>query len=554
MLKKRVFVLMVGGLLLAWCGAAVAAQVDYLGYQNWGGTWSDAEKQWSRWSECSLHCWAATASNNIQYTGWTPNTSLDDADEIFRYYQDKWTNVGGWVEYGWNWWLSGINPGQGQPGLAQVDVTPSGGFYSQYTASNFWEMKNYQQTQEDLMAMVERTLKAGDGVGLWVYGPSSHAISCWGIKIDDSYAVGDKRRYLGLYITDSDDNYMQEPAPDVMYYTPVGDNGTIVTWDLTEYRGGGYDLYGVQALERPVTHFNGGTAAWGTASNWDNALPDTFLATYVDAGTAQINGNVNVGKVYVGFAGTGVVTQAQNTFTATELHLGNKAGADGRYDIGGGTLNVSKIFVGEAGTGRFNVTNSGATINISKSLEFGATTANYSAVADTTLRFANDTAFKNAAKITANVAGLAETTFLFNGTGNSSINFFEVAGQDLGAIVDGFTNNFHIKGITIGGSGAATLKLVNDYINYNGTPPGTYSEALYVHNLIINSGSTLNLNGFHLYCGTFTNYGSVIGGSVIVVQGGAGGLGDNPVIPEPTALLMILPALLGLGTLIRRRR
>jgi len=551
-MNKRILVMVAGVMFLAWCGAAVAAQVDYMGYSEWGGSWSDAEKQWSQWSQCSLHCWSATASNQIQYTGWTPNSSLDTADEIFQYYQDKWTNTGGWVEYGWNWWLNGVNPGQGVGGLAQVDVTPSGNFYGSYTPSNFYEMKNNQQTQEDLMAMVERTLKAGSGVGLWVYGPSSHAISAWGIRINDSYAVGDKRRYLGLYISDSDDNYMQEPAPDVMYYTPVVDEGYLVVWGLSEYRGGGYDLYGVQSLERPVTTFKVSSGAWGTAGNWDNALPDTFLETRVDGGTATIGANVNVGKVYVGFKGTGVVTQSQYTFTATQLHLGERSGSDGKYEIGGGTLSVANIYVGELGTGRFNVTNSGATVNIGSILQFGDTTANYSAVAGTTLTFAGGAQFKNAAKITANVAGLENTTFLFNGTGTTSVSFFEVAGQDFGAVADGFTANFHIKALTIGGAGNATVKLVNDYVNYNGTPPQTYLEALYIHTLTVNSGSTFDLSNFHVYAGTFNNYGTITNGTVTVVQGG---IGNGPeTIPEPAALAMILPALMGLGAFIRRRR
>jgi hypothetical protein len=127
-----------------------------------------------------------------------------------------------------------------------------------------------------------------------------------------------------------------------------------------------------------------------------------------------------------------------------------------------------------------------------------------------------------------------------------------VAGWDLGAVVSGFTNNFHIKALTVGVNNSAYVRLVNNYVNYYGTPPGTYSEGLYIHTLTLNSGSTLDLNNYHVYVGTLNNYGTILNGTVIVVAGGQGG--GPEMIPEPAAILMLLPALTGIGFFIRRKR
>jgi hypothetical protein len=536
MLHKKVSVALIVGILLAWCGIASAAIVDVYNFAKYGGTWNDVNKTGANQDDDYM-CWAATDANTLAWLGWTPNSSLDTAPEIWNYYLDHWADYGGWAYWGWQWWFDGTHfdmvEGQG------------GAFYTPpYTWSDFYHEYTGQQYNVVMNSIKEYTDK-GYGMSLWVYGPSSHAITCWGYKMDGSAITG-------VWITDSDDG---EGSQQLLYFD-VEDNGGPAV--LPTYRGGGYQLRAVYALDEPVTYWNGGTGSFHTAANWSHSyLPDTLLDARIDGGTAQISQNATVDKVYVGFWGTGVVTQAQGAFTAAEFHIGDMSGGNGRYEIGGGTLNVMNLYVGSAvstmaGTATFSVTNNAAAINISKLFLLGLGDANYSAVAGTTLTFANDTAFKNASQVSSKVGGLAETTFLFNGTGPASTNFFEIAGQDLGAVVEGFTNNFHIKALTIGGSGVATVKLVNEYLNYNGTPPGSYAEGLYIHTLTVNSGSTFDLSNFHVYAGTFNNYGTILNGSVTVMQGG---LGNGPeTIPEPTVLAMILPALLGIGAVIRRRR
>jgi len=542
---------MAGILAISAVGAS-ATVADYYNFQKYGGTWNDVNKTGANQDDDYM-CWAATDANTLAWLGWTPNSSLDTAPEIWNYYLDHWADYGGWAYWGWQWWFDGTH--------FDMVEGPGGGFYTPpYTWSDFYHAYTGQQYSVVMSSIKDYTDK-GYGMSLWVYGPSSHAITCWGYKMDGSAITG-------VWITDSDDG---EGSQQLLYFDVTDDGGPAV---LPTYRGGGYQLRAVSALDQPVTYWNGGTGSFHTAANWShNYLPDTLLDARIDGGTAQISQSATVDKIYVGFSGTGVCTQSGGTLTLNTLGMGYFSGSNGTYQLGGtGTVNVTDTLVGKDGTGllkleggtfstknltvgalgTFNLTNSSATVNISGTVDLQVG-AKYSAVSGTTLRFANDTKFKDEVKVATDVAGLSETTFLFNGTGNSSVNFFEVAGQDLGAVLDGFTSNFHLKALTIGGAGTATVKLVNDFVNYSGTLPSTYAEALYVHTLLINSGSTLDLNNFHLYCGTFTNNGTVLNGSVTVFPGGVGGIG-GPVIPEPATLAMIVPALLGLGAIVRRRR
>jgi hypothetical protein len=538
---------MVVFVLVAWSAAAGAAILDYYIWDDFGGTWHDANKSTQR-SDISMYCWTGAGADALDYTGWVPNSNLDDAQEIFNYVADHWDDGSGYTYYMWDWWFSGFDPGEG---WAHPDSPNIYGdfFETPYTFDDFY----HHPIIGNQMQGIEQELKAGRAVTTLTiasqYG-TGHFHSVWGFKYNDAYGTDDPRRYVGMYICESDMRKTEQNPPETLDYYELTYTDGAYHFTLNQKD---WTINSIYSLDRQVSEWTGGTGAWGTAGNWTHGyLPDTKLSAEIHTGTVQLTDTRTVGEVYVGFNGTATVTHTAGTLTVTDMKLGMiKTSADGRYDIGNSAaLTVDKFVVGDVGTGRFNITGT-PTINVNNYLQFGAN-ANYSAVSGTNLNFNYVSSFKNAAKTAANVAGLAETTFLFNGNGTSSVRMFEVAGQDLGAVASGFTGNFHIKALTIGVGQSAYLRLVNEYLNYNGTPPESYSEALYVHTLTLNSGSTLDLNGFHMYVGAFNNYGTVLNGSVTVVQGG---LGNGPeAIPEPAALAMILPALLGLGAMVRRRR
>ena len=236
----RIFkVLSVVFLLLVWNGAASAASVDYFGYEEFGGTWCDAEKSPSN-TEDDMMCWAAAASNMLVWTGWSSPVS-ENTDDIFAYYQDHWTDEGGMMQYGWDWWFDGMNPSQGWSDWSHVDV-PGGGFWDPPYDFNDY----YHKTSQNSLAAsaIADYLHAGYGVTLGIYGSGGHAISCWGYKYDED--TGD---LLGVWVSDSDNSKYQENPSDLLLYFDLEESGG--RWYLQNFYGSSAWYIGeVQALDR----------------------------------------------------------------------------------------------------------------------------------------------------------------------------------------------------------------------------------------------------------------------------------------------------------------
>src|SRR5208337_540992 len=106
-------------------------------------------------------------------------------------------------------------------------------------------------------------------------------------------------------------------------------------------------------------------------------------------------------------------------------------------------------------------------------------------------------------------------TVELNGSGTSGIpQFLEVMSQDLGNVAAGFSNNFAYGTLAVGSNDY--VRLVDLQENSGSSTP----EALYVNTLIVPSGSTLDLNGLHLYYRTGAIKGTISAGSVTPLEGG----------------------------------
>ena len=62
-------------------------------------------------------------------------------------------------------------------------------------------------------------------------GSGGHYVTCWGLNYDPAVPdMLDPDQYLGVWITDSDDDKnIAPPAPDVLHYFEVSWNGTYWT-------------------------------------------------------------------------------------------------------------------------------------------------------------------------------------------------------------------------------------------------------------------------------------------------------------------------------------
>jgi len=261
--------------IYGYTGDASPTGETYLIFNDWGGTWCDAEKSPTNSEDDDL-CWAAAASNILEWTEWGVVGGMSTSDDIFQHFQDHWTDVGGWPQYAWEWWFNGTSDA---PGGSIVDVPGGGDFYPSKEAASYY-LESW--IASDAMMKIDEYLHAGYGVTLLIYGPGAHAITCWGYNHNTSNSSD----YLGVWITDSDDDKGSLSPPDrLRYYEVVQSAGS---WYLQDYYGSdSWYIWGVEALERRSgsdikitnpfvgSYENGSITISGTASSIGN--PETLL-------------------------------------------------------------------------------------------------------------------------------------------------------------------------------------------------------------------------------------------------------------------------------------
>jgi hypothetical protein len=189
--------------------------MKYLLCEHWGGSVQNVKKSVSS-HEDDLMCWAAAASNVLAWTGWgfPSGESFRSEDDIFRYYQDHWIDQAGYPQKAWEWWFNGA----GQPG---VDL-PGAGFWPSYDFAGYYQAET---DRANAMSATGDFFQKGYGVVLELMsqGPA-HYITCWGYEYDD------QGRYLGIYVTDSDDD-----LDDMRYYELTQNGWSYAGWWYFDY-------------------------------------------------------------------------------------------------------------------------------------------------------------------------------------------------------------------------------------------------------------------------------------------------------------------------------
>ncbi len=232
---------------------------SYMLVDHRGGNWCDTEKDPG--PEDDLLCWAAAASNMMEWTGWGFVSTFDDTDDMFQEYQDHWTDEGSLIGYGLLWWFNGIviDPGDG---WASVDVAGSGNFWVPY----LYPFYSAEYEGSDTLQYIDSYLHNGMAVGLAIYD-GGHAITCWGFNYDSGVdkSTDPHNYYKGVWVTDSDDNKGEWTPPDrLRYYDVTYHDGK---WYMDNY-GGGWFIERVTGLApfpgeaRPVA--NAGTSYTGS--------------------------------------------------------------------------------------------------------------------------------------------------------------------------------------------------------------------------------------------------------------------------------------------------
>ncbi len=245
-MKKLVTIWVSVGLLLVIATTATAGPTDYFIWDDYGGTHADAEKSPSN-VEDDYMCWAAAASNVLEWTGWGKVGGMTNTDQMFGYFQDHWTNEPGMMKFGWEWWFDGTNNTQGWSGWSQVDVA-GGGFYPSLDFSDYYHQVS---STSAALSAIDDSLRAGYGTTLGVYRVydinkiTGHAVTVWGFSSDSDTP----NYYTGIYLTDSDDDKNNGTPPDMLQHYAVDYISGM--WYLQDFYG--YDTYyigSVQALEK----------------------------------------------------------------------------------------------------------------------------------------------------------------------------------------------------------------------------------------------------------------------------------------------------------------
>jgi hypothetical protein len=205
------------------CAAPALADTTYLVYEQYGGTWQDANKTAS--PDDNLMCWAAAASNVLNWGNWV-TSQYNTAQSIFQYFVDHWTDKAGYMYWAYNWWLNGTPPSTTL--YAYPDV-PGGNFFPTKSASSY----EVNASGVNLMSTADSLLHKGDGVTMTIRTSSggAHAVTLWG------YSYSSPGVYTGVYITDSDDGYFGLR------------NYALTLSGTTWYLGGGYSGWYISDLE-----------------------------------------------------------------------------------------------------------------------------------------------------------------------------------------------------------------------------------------------------------------------------------------------------------------
>ena len=254
------------------------------------------------------------------------------------------------------------------------------------------------------------------------------------------------------------------------------------------------------------------------------------------AGTGRYElhgGNVECYEAKVGYQGTGILEQTGGTLIVTgTMYVGVGSLAwpgNGVLNVGGGVLRAGDLYVGQSGgPGSLNILSTQALItaeNMSLGPNSTITAVPGSAIHISCVGYPG---FYIYSKDEPAFSDLQNLALIFDGATPLRRARLEVAGRDLGPTASGFVDNFALGTLFIGGAEPALLWLFDDYDNGNRSS----AEALYVHDIVIGPGSTLDLRGFNLYYdGLYDNQGTVLGGTPVFV-------------PEPGSVMLLA---LGLG-------
>ena len=240
---------------------------------------------------------------------------------------------------------------------------------------------------------------------------------------------------------------------------------------------------------------NGGTAIVNQTGAYVDGL---FLGDSNGSGTVQLTGaNVYFSPAYVGWNGTGTITQSAGAASIPFLDLSANNGVQGTYNLNGGTLSVNELENGSGaafnfGGGVFQCTDPYPWNNISTNMPVNLTGG--SATVDT---------------------GISGVVFSENVSGSGSLTKIGSGFLDLSGSVN-YNGNLQVSSGTLNLTATGQITSSNQYVGDNGTAAFSQFSAT-------NSASQLTLGYGASDSGTYTLTGGVcVAGTANVGLAGTG--------------------------------
>ena len=217
----------------------------------------DAEKQNADTGADTNLCWAASAADMIEFTGWNV---YESEDEAFADLSAGFNNLGGTQQMAIKWYVDGINPRQltdeegkilyehTASGAAQQLAEGTGGYWKQYAAPVVSPDNGAYSEIEALLKDGMQKLEQGYALGIGVYTYKNNANQGLGHSLTVFGYIGELlnqtiRRISALFVADSDnDAHGQNTAPSeradtyTMYRVQDYSNGNFDTLELSGYK------------------------------------------------------------------------------------------------------------------------------------------------------------------------------------------------------------------------------------------------------------------------------------------------------------------------------
>jgi hypothetical protein len=313
--------------------------------------------------------------------------------------------------------------------------------------------------------------------------------------------------------------------------------GAAVIGDALELRSGTLDMAGNASFERLLVNVQQSGALTGSGNltitdeaTWSSGPMSGSGKTIVAAGaTLQISGAARLGRT--------LENHGVTTYEGAIFRFGYEADAPALFDnyglftaIGESVIYSStdlnlNIFRNQgrlrhAGAGAASFTgvrldNAGGTIEVDAGVLWAAAGSDAELSGASRLSIATGARLELPGGLTGNTVNAVDfyplgALVLHGAASGLAPRPMEVMSEDRGPSSDGWSENFAYRTLEIAAGGVRLEDLADNAF-------GVGPEALYVENLLVRSGATLNLNGLHIYVATAQIQGAILGGDVHMV-------------------------------------